>query len=117
MRIGALLLLLRFMEAAADREWPGVNALALLGHETLQVFVLHLELLYGGVLWPAAPLAPWVGRLGFGATALVLILMLPVLFAAAWLWHRLKARAPHDATLVLILVSTWFVFEFFTRPW
>jgi hypothetical protein len=46
-----------------------------------------------------------------------LILMLPVLFAAAWLWHRLKVRAPREATLLLILVSTWFVFEYFTRPW
>ena len=117
MRIGGLVLLLRLVEFVADREWPGVGALALLGHETLQVFVLHLELLYGGVLWPAPVLSLWAGRLGIGATALALFAMLPVLFVAAWAWHRLKTRAPREASLLLVFVSTWFVFEYFTRPW
>jgi uncharacterized membrane protein len=117
MRIGGLLLLLRLMEFAADREWPGVGVLALLGHETLQVFVLHLELLYGGVLWPAPLLAGLAGRLGFGGSTLVVMAMLPILFIAAWCWHRLKLRAPREATLLLVFVSTWFVFEYFTHPW
>jgi hypothetical protein len=43
--------------------------------------------------------------------------MLPVLYAAAWLWHRVKARAPHEATLLLVFLGTAFVFEFLTRPW
>jgi uncharacterized membrane protein len=117
MRIGGLVLLLRAMEFASDREWPGVPALALLGHETLQVFVLHLELLYGGVLWPAPPLAAWAGRLGFAAASLVVLGMLPVLYACAWVWHRLKVRAAREATLLLVFITTWFVFEYFTRPW
>jgi uncharacterized membrane protein len=115
-RLGGLLLLMRVVELAADREWPGVPELALMGHETLQVFVLHLQLVYGGVLWHA-PLAALAGRLGFASTLLVLIAMLPVLYGAAWAWHRLKVKAPHQATLILVFVSTWFVFEFFTRPW
>lgn len=115
-RLGGLLLFLRLVELASDREWPGVLQLALLGHETLQVFVLHLQLVYGGVLWHA-PLAPLFGRLGFGATSLVLVAMLPVLYAAAWAWHRLKVRAPHEATMALLFVSIWFVVEYFVRPW
>lgn len=117
MRIGGLVLLLRFVEFVADRDWPGVAALALLGHETLQVFVLHLELLYGGVLWPAPALSPWAGQLGLAATAAVLLAMLPILFVAAWAWHRLKMRAPREASLLLVFVSTWFLVEYFTRPW
>jgi len=117
MRIGGLLLLLRLVELAADREWRGVAALALLGHETLQVFVLHLELLYGGVLWPAPALSHLAGQLGLAATATVLLAMLPALFVTAWAWHRLKARAPREASLLLVFVSTWFVVEYVTRPW
>jgi uncharacterized membrane protein len=116
-RIGGLILLLRTMELAADRQWLGVGTLALLGHETLLVFVLHLELLYGGVLWPAPPLASWAGRLGFGGASLVVVAMLPVLFAAAWAWHRVKVRSPREATLLLVFIGTWFLFEYFTRPW
>jgi fucose 4-O-acetylase-like acetyltransferase len=117
MRIGGLLLLLRLVELAADREWRGVAVLALLGHETLQVFVLHLELLYGGVLWPAPALSRLAGQLGLVATAAVLLAMLPVLFVAAWAWHRLKVRAPREASLLLVFLSTWFLVEYLTRPW
>ncbi len=115
-RIGGLLLLLRVVEGAAEREWPGVPALALLGHETLQVFVLHLVLLFGGVLVPT-PLTLYAGRLGFGPTLAIMIGMLPILFVAAWIWHRFKVRAPHEATLTLVFLSTAFVLEFLTRPW
>jgi hypothetical protein len=116
MRIGGLLILMRLVELASDREWPGVPQLALMGHETLQVFVLHLQIVYGGVLWHA-PLASLAGRLGFGATLLVLVGILPPLFVAAWVWHRLKVRAPHEATMGLVFVSVWFVVEYFIRPW
>jgi hypothetical protein len=116
MRIGGLVLLLRLVELAADREWPGITPLALLGHETLQVFVLHLQLVYGGLLWPA-PLAPLAASLGLRGIFIVLVLMLPVLFVAAWVWHRFKVHAPHEATLSLVFLSTWFLFQYFTRPW
>jgi hypothetical protein len=117
MRIGGLLLLLRLVELAADREWHGVAALALLGHETLQVFVLHLEFLYGGVLWPAPALSHLAGRLSLAATSAVLLAMIPVLFVAAWAWHRLKVRAPREASLLLVFLSVWFLVEYFVRPW
>ena len=115
-RLGALLLLLLLVDVAGEWEPPGFRALALLGRETLLVFVLHLQLLYGGVLAPG-PLEGLAGRLGFGAAAVALVAMVPVLFACAWLWHRLKSRAPHEATLLLVFLGTAFVFEFLTRPW
>lgn len=116
LRLGALLLLLRGVEAAASRGLPGLRALELLGHETLLVYVLHLCLLFGGVLGPA-PLSPYAGRAGFGATGLVLAAMLPVLLAAAWVWHRVKSRAPAEAALGLAFLGVAFVFELATRPW
>jgi uncharacterized membrane protein len=116
LRLGGLLVLMRAVERAATREWPGVRALALLGHETLLVFVLHLVLLFGGVLGPG-PLTAHLGQLGFGGALLVLLLMLPVLLAAAWAWHQLKVRAPHEARLVLVFLATAFTYEFLTRPW
>jgi len=115
-RLGALLLLLLLVDLLGTREPAGFRALSLLGRETLLVFVLHLQLLYGGVL-AAGPLQPLAGRLGFAQAGLVLLGMLPVLFAAAWSWHRVKARAPHEATLLLVFLGTVFVYEFLTRPW
>ena len=93
-----------------------MRALALIGHETLLVYVLHLVLLFGGVLGPS-PMLAWHGRLGFGAAFAVLAVMVPVLLAAAWAWHRVKTAAPHAATLVLVFLGTALVWEFFTRPW
>lgn len=116
LRLGGLLLLLRVVEAAAERGRLGVRVLALLGHETLLVYVLHLCLLFGGVFGPA-PLQRWAGSLGFGAATLVLAGMLPVLLLAAWAWHRAKAHAPAKASLVLAFLTVAFVFELVTRPW
>lgn len=117
MRLGGLLLLLRLVEAVAELDLPGTRALALLGRETLQVFVLHLHLLFGGVLGPLAVLAPYMGRLGIGSVALVLLLIVPFLWLCAWLWHRAKARWPHEAQQALFLLTVWFLWEYATRPW
>jgi hypothetical protein len=116
LRLGGLLLLLRAVEWATAMGPRVVRPMALLGHETLLVYVLHLCLLYGGVIG-AAPLQPWVGRLGFGGAALGLVLLLPVLLLAAWCWRAFKTRAPHEATLVLAFLGTVLVFELLTRPW
>jgi hypothetical protein len=116
LRLGGLLLLLRVVEGVSRREWPGIRTLALLGHETLLVYVLHLYPLWGGVL-AAAPLGPWAGRLGFAQGLAVVALMIPVLLPAAWAWHRVKMRFPHGATLTLVFLGTAFVYELLTRPW
>jgi hypothetical protein len=115
-RLGGLLLLLRVVEAAARRDLPGLGWLALIGHQTLLVYVLHLYLLYGGILGPA-PLGAWAGRLGVFAAAAVLVLMLPVLLGAAFVWDSVKSKAPHEASLAVSFVTIAFLFEFFTRPW
>jgi hypothetical protein len=47
----------------------------------------------------------------------VLLLMLPVVFAAAWAWHGFKARAPHAASLTLLFLGVAFLYELLTRPW
>jgi len=115
-RLGGLVLLMAVVEAATRRRLPGVSPVALLGRETLLVYVFHLYLLFGGVPGPP-PLGSLSGRLGFGAAALVLVLMTPVLYAAAWLWHRVKSRFPHEASLFLAFLTVAFVYEFLTRPW
>jgi len=115
-RLAGLLLLLRLVEAAAHRELPGVRAVALLGHETLLVYVLHLYILFGGV-FGRSPLTPWHGQLGVAGTLSVLLLMLPVLLAAAWLWRAAKHHAPREAQLLLVFVTVTFLYEFGVRPW
>lgn len=115
-RLGGLLLLLRLVEAAAHAELPGVRALALLGHETLLVYVLHLYMLFGGV-FGRSPLTPWHGELGLAGAVSVLVLMLPVLLAAAWLWRAAKHHAPREAQLLLVFVTVAFLYEFAVRPW
>lgn len=116
MRLGGLLVLLRLVEEACLRAPRLVRPLSLLGHETLLVYVLHLYLLFGGVLGPA-PLGGWTGRLGFTQAAGVLALMVPLLLLAAFLWRAFKAKAPHEATLVLAFLATALVYELVTRPW
>jgi hypothetical protein len=115
-RLGGLLLLLRLVEAAAQAELPGIRALALLGHETLLVYVLHLYMLFGGV-FGSSPLTPWHGRLDVAGALAVLLLTLPVLLGAAWLWRAAKQRAPREAQLLLVFVSVNFLYEFAVRPW
>jgi hypothetical protein len=114
-RIGALLLILLGVEALSRRTRV-VQPLALLGHETLLVYVLHLLMLYGGAVG-VSPLARYFGTLGFLQATGVLLLMLPVVLSAAWAWHRIKSRAPHAASLVLLFLGVAFVYEFVTRPW
>jgi hypothetical protein len=116
MRLGALLLLLRVVEAAATWGAPGILALALLGHETLLVYVLHLTLLFGGVFGPS-PLTAWHGSFGFAGAMGVVALMIPVLLGAAWLWRAAKHRAPHEARLALVFVTIAFLYELAVRPW
>lgn len=115
-RLGGLLLLLRFVEIAARRGATGIPTLALLGHETLLVYVFHLYLLHGGTLG-TAPLESLKGTLGFSQTFGVLVGMLPVLYAAAWAWHVVKVRAPREASLTLAFLVILVTWEFLTRPW
>jgi hypothetical protein len=117
LRLAGLLLVLLGVEHAARHEgWPW-RGLALLGHETLLVFCLHLFWLYGGVVVEAPPLLALHGALGFGGAFLALIAMLPPLYVAALLWHAFKQRAPHAAQLTLVFLATAFVYEFATRPY
>jgi hypothetical protein len=46
----------------------------------------------------------------------VVVLMIPILLAAARVWHRVKMRFPHGATLTLVFLGTAFVYELLTRP-
>ena len=43
--------------------------------------------------------------------------MLPVLYVAAWAWHRFKMRRPHAAQLVLAFLTVLVAWELLTRPW
>ena len=115
-RLGGLLLLMRLVEALVARGMPGTEALALLGRETLLVFVLHLYFLFGGITGNA-PLARYAAKLDVAGAALALALMAVVLLAAAWLWRSVKQRAPHEAALALQFASVAFLYEFVTRPW
>ncbi len=115
-RLGGLLLFFRLVEALVALGMPGTQALALLGRETLLVFVLHLYFLFGGITG-SAPLGRFVGRLDLAGAALALPLLTVVLLAAAWLWRFAKHRAPHEASLALTFVTVAFLYEFVTRPW
>ncbi len=94
-----------------------MRELALLGRETLLVYVLPLTLLYGGVAFGRSPLVAWHGRLGFGTATGVLVAMLPLLLGAAWLWRAAKQRAPREAQLLLVFVTVAFLYQFAVRPW
>jgi len=115
-RLGALLLLLRVVEIAASLRLPGIPSLALLGHETLLVYVLHLHLLFGGI-FGGSPLLQLAGRLGFGSALLVVVAMVPVMLLAAWLWRAAKQHYPHEAQQALVFLSVLLLYEFLTRPW
>ena len=115
-RLGGLLLLMRIVEIASAAHAPGIPALALLGHETLLVYVLHLYLLFGGI-FGSSPLGTLQGRLGPGAALFVVVAMVPVLLAAAWAWRAAKHRAPQEAQLALVFLVVAFLYEFLVRAW
>jgi hypothetical protein len=116
LRLGGLLLLLRLVHEAADRALPGTGALGVLGQETLQVYVLHLAFLYGGVLGPG-PLSSYAGSFGFAACFATLFAMLPLLYAPAVAWHRWKRAHPRDAIVAVSFLALWFLYELLARPW
>jgi hypothetical protein len=116
-RLGGLLLLLLAVELAARHTLPGTWSLALLGHETLLVYVLHLYLLFGGIVTGPSPMRALQDQLGLAGAAAVFVLLLPFLLLAAWVWRGFKQRAPHEAQLVLVFLTTAFVYEFLTRLW
>jgi fucose 4-O-acetylase-like acetyltransferase len=115
-RLGGLLLLLRLVEGAARRKLPGIPAVAILGRETLLVYVVHLILLFGGITGTAL-LGDYVGELGVRGVVLVLLVMVPFLYLLARLWHAAKQRSPREAQLAIVFVTVAFVYEFMTRPW
>jgi hypothetical protein len=116
LRLGALVLVLRLVEETARRGLPGIAPLALLGRETLLVFVLHLYLLFGGIVGPA-PLGGAHARLELAATAAAFVAVVFVVFVAAWLWRTARHKAPLETSLALAFVTVFFVYEFLTRPW
>ncbi len=115
-RLGGLLGLMLLVEAAARAGLPGVRALALLGHETLLVYVLHLYMLFGGV-FGRSPLTPLHHQLGMAGALGVVVAMLPVLLAASWAWRGAKQHHPHEARLALVFLVVTFLYEFAVRPW
>jgi hypothetical protein len=115
-RLGALVLVLPVVDWAVHARVPGMRALALFGHETLLVYVLHLFLLFGGVLGNS-PLSALAGRLGYAAALGVVAAMMPVLLAAAWAWRRAKHRAPREAQLMLAFLVVAVLYELLTRAW
>lgn len=116
LRLGALVLVLPVVDWAVRARVPGMRSLALLGHETLLVYVLHLFLLFGGV-FGASPLSALAGRLGYAAALGVVAAMVPVLLAAAWTWRRAKHRAPHEAQLALAFLVVAVLYALLTRAW
>jgi fucose 4-O-acetylase-like acetyltransferase len=117
LRLGVLLLVLLATEAAAGGAGPAMRALALLGHETLLVYCLHLFLLFGVVVVEAPPLQALHRAVGFAGATAALVALLPVAWLAAALWHRFKQQAPHAAQLLLVFLGTAFAYEFLTRPY
>jgi len=102
---------------ATSARVPGTRALALLGHETLLVYVLHLTLLFGGVFGDS-PLTRWHARMGLPGAFGVLLLLLPATARrGVACGATAKHRAPHEAQLALVFVTVAFLYEFAVRPW
>ena len=116
LRMGGLVIVLAGVEWAATRAGAGIRALGLIGHETLVVYVLHLLILFGGVLGHS-PLLDYAATMGFVGAFAVLGAMVPVLYGAAWAWHRFKMRHPHGAHLTLAFLTVLVAWELITRPW
>ncbi len=115
-RLGAICLagsLLGWLEAVRGT-WPGPNPVKAASAESLLVYMLHLELIFGLLL--ARPVRLWAGwewhSLGWGATLTLTALLIALNLAAAVAWQRVRTqpqRARRLQRLGVAALGLWFL--------
>jgi hypothetical protein len=119
--VAAFWYLARFAERAP--RWKGIvqkccSGLALLGRESLLVYVVHMAILYGSVVNPFISL-----RVFFGATVnvweatAVMILFLAAMLGLAFVWDFLKLRRPVVHRVIQFVAAAAFLSVFILNPY
>jgi fucose 4-O-acetylase-like acetyltransferase len=116
LRVGSLLVITSAFWYAARWLPKPPAALTVLGRESLFVYVLHLLLLYGSAMNPAANLQVVFGQnLTLAEITGVFLAFTAVLCLAALGWNYLKERQYHLYRLVQLGAGAAFLYLLFTR--
>lgn len=91
-RLGFVLVMLAGFYTLSARVRRLPRPLQALAEESLVVYVVHLALFYGSV-WNNG-LGVHIGRLGLGATLLLIVVALASMVSLAYYWGRFKRRHP-----------------------
>jgi uncharacterized membrane protein len=125
-RVGVLLLLMAgfwYAGTFADRARStsafvrsASDVVTLLGKESLFVYVLHLVIIFGSVVNPAANLRQQVvATAGIGQAALIFAVILLGIVGLAYGWNVLKTQKPAYHRAVQIALAVVFLYVFLTR--
>lgn len=102
-RLGFVLVLLAGFYALSARVRRMPRPLQALAEESLVVYVVHLALFYGSV-WNNG-LGTHLGRLGLGATLLLIVAALAAMVALAYYWNRFKRDCPRGKVVARLALG------------
>ena len=89
---------------------------AVIGRESLTIYVAHLMIIYGSVINPGLELN-WRGCLDLSQASMVFGALLLSLIAFAYLWHHLKRNFKDRALLLKLALAATLLLSFVTRPY
>jgi lysylphosphatidylglycerol synthetase-like protein (DUF2156 family) len=89
---------------------------AVVGRESLSIYVVHLMIIYGSVISPGLVLN-WRGQLNVIETLSIFALVSLLLFAFAAMWNHLKLNFRSWTLLLKLAAAATLLFSFVNRPY
>lgn len=89
---------------------------ALIGRESLTIYVVHLMIIYGSVISPGLGLN-WGGRLNVAEALLAFGSVSVFVFMLAYSWNHLKLHFRSWALVLKLAVAATLIFSFVNRPY
>ncbi len=113
-RVGSLLVIISGIWRFA--RWIKMPAVTVLGKESLFVYVLHLVVLYGSAVNPAANLQTALGQnLSILQTSAIFLAFALTMLLAAFAWSFLREKQFRLYRLIQLAGSALFLYFFYTR--
>jgi hypothetical protein len=116
LRLGTLGLLTVGFQMAEPRVLPHLNAIVVLGRESLVVYTGHLLLLHGSALNPDRNLLKLLGSARHVTeVTLALLFLIGATASLSWMWTRLKQNHSWGAKGIQLGLATYLLYAFLKR--